>query len=196
MCNRTINPAQNTWFHHSNLPVQFILFITLAFIWKLPVTLVLKHLRMLDPSRQISNQTVVDWFSLCREVAEVVVSHSTAQTSGPGCTVELDETFLTKRKYNRGHITKNMTQVVFVMFCRQIKEGLYFLVPGKSKHIFWSFVKKYIHPQTKIVCTDKAPQYRGIEKVIYRRTKHKTVCHKNRIDHQNHINNLEIQNRW
>ncbi|GIY01649.1 hypothetical protein CDAR_117761 [Caerostris darwini] len=52
-------------------------------------------------------------FSYFREIAEVFASHHSKQLGGPGKTILLDETFLTKRKYNRGRVTASMTQTVF-----------------------------------------------------------------------------------
>ncbi|GIY75094.1 hypothetical protein CDAR_371941 [Caerostris darwini] len=47
-------------------------------------------------------------------------------------TILLEETFLTKRKYNRGRVAASMTQTVFGIFCKQDGEGLFFLVDGKK----------------------------------------------------------------
>ena len=43
-------------------------------------------------------------YSSLREVCEVISSNGKLLFGGPGCTVEADETLLTKRKYHRGRI--------------------------------------------------------------------------------------------
>lgn len=51
-----------------------------------------------------SNKTVVDWFRFCRDLC---VHHFEADNTiigGPGTVVEIDETMIVKRKYNRGRI--------------------------------------------------------------------------------------------
>ncbi|GIY47230.1 hypothetical protein CEXT_21851 [Caerostris extrusa] len=63
-------------------------------------------------------ESVGDYYSYFREIAEVFASHHSKQLGGPGKTILLDETFLTKRKYNRGRITASMTQTVFGIFCK------------------------------------------------------------------------------
>ncbi|GFQ80721.1 hypothetical protein TNCT_419161 [Trichonephila clavata] len=79
---------------------------------------------------QMSWATIVDFYSRLREVAEIIGSHHDKLLGGP------DETFLTKRKYNKGRKTKTMTQVVHGIYCRDDKEGIFFLVDGKKKKIF------------------------------------------------------------
>jgi len=86
---------------------------------KLPVTLTHEHLnerRKQLGKKSISEHTVVDYYYLCREVAEVIASNQPNLLGGEGKTIELDETFITKRKYNRGRVTKTMTQTVFFFF--------------------------------------------------------------------------------
>ena len=50
----------------------------------------------------ISSKTVVDWDSFCREVCEEVVMHKSQKIGGKDIEVEIDETKIGKRKYNRG----------------------------------------------------------------------------------------------
>lgn len=47
-------------------------------------------------------QTVVDYYNYLREVCSVVQSHDDGLIGGLNKTVQIDETFLTRRKYNRG----------------------------------------------------------------------------------------------
>ncbi|GFT59473.1 DDE_Tnp_IS1595 domain-containing protein [Nephila pilipes] len=103
------------------------------------VSLVLEHLNLFRNRRgqpQMSWATIVDFYSRMREVTEIVASHHDKLLGGPDKTILLDETFLTKRKYNRGRKTQTMTQVVLGIYCREDKEGLFFLVDGKKREIF------------------------------------------------------------
>jgi hypothetical protein len=51
-----------------------------------------------------ANQTVVDWFRFCRELCMEYFEENQELIGGPGCVVELDETMVVKRKYNRGRV--------------------------------------------------------------------------------------------
>ncbi|RWS20479.1 hypothetical protein B4U80_03076 [Leptotrombidium deliense] len=145
----------------------------------------------------LSTRTVVNWYSMCREVCEIVMSNEDHQIGGPDMTVEVDETFLTKRKYNKGRITRGHDLVLFGMYCRETKEGLYFHVPNKRKQVLWAFMERYIAPGTKIM-SDGAPMYVGCEALDF--ASHDVVIHKHefvRSDNPNiHTNNIEVQNRW
>ena len=69
-----------------------------------------------------------------------------------GKTISVDETFLKRRKYNRGKVFESSTVVVFWMCCREDKEGLlFFEVKGKRKRDLWSYIKHYCDPETCII---------------------------------------------
>ncbi|KMQ85287.1 hypothetical protein RF55_16241 [Lasius niger] len=79
------------------------------------VTEVIENLRSWRHQRgddELSCETVVDYFSCCREIAEIISSHHVGMFGGKGKTVQIDETFLTKRKYHRGRVTEQMSIVV------------------------------------------------------------------------------------
>jgi hypothetical protein len=51
-----------------------------------------------------SNQTVVDWFRFCRDLCVTRFEENQDMIGGPGSVVELDETHVVRRKYNRGRM--------------------------------------------------------------------------------------------
>lgn len=86
------------------------------------------------------------------------------------------------------------------MYCRESKEGLFFQTKGKSKRSLWPLIRKYCHPETEIVYTDCASQYRGVENLFVNGCQHKTTNHSrgefvDPTDSSNTINPLENQNR-
>lgn len=149
--------------------------------------------------RGIGKQTIHDWYSMCREVCEIIASHHSRKLGGPGMHVELDETFLTNRKYGKGRKTPEMDITIFGIYCRETKEGLFFKTDGKSKRDLWPLAVQYIDPDTSFINTDSAQQYHGIERLFTNAT-HKTVNHSKgeyvqKSDKSNHINSIENQNR-
>lgn len=51
---------------------------------------------------KLANETVVDYKQYCRDICAEYFMHRPIKLGGPGAIVEIDETALTKRKYNRG----------------------------------------------------------------------------------------------
>lgn len=100
----------------------------------------LQQSRLRKGGNSLSWNTVVDYFSYCREIAEVIASHSPVTLGGKNKTVQIDETFLTKRKYNRGRLTQQMTITVLGLYCKEDKTGLFFKVNNKSKKELWPYV--------------------------------------------------------
>ena len=130
--------------------------------------------------------TITDYFSYCREVCEVVASHYSKKLWGLRKTISVDETFLTRRKYNSGRVSESSTVVVFGLYYREDKEGLFFEVEGKKKRDLWPYIKHYCDPETSIICSDQAKQYYGEEK-FFKQAVHKSTNH-SKTDMSNTIN--------
>ncbi|GIX72447.1 hypothetical protein CDAR_253551 [Caerostris darwini] len=92
-----------------------------------------------------------------------------------------------------------MTQTVFGIFCKEDREGLFFLVDGKKKRDLWPLVKKYVHPMTAVICTDTAGQYKKVDRlipgVIHKTTNHSKGEFVAKDDKSNTINPLENENK-
>lgn len=93
-----------------------------------------------------------------------------------------------------------MTIVVFGIYCKEDKSGRFFQVKSKSKADLWPFIKKYVDPNTSIICTDSAKQYFGVEKLlkpgaVQLSTNHSKGEYVSKTDKNNTINDLEYQNR-
>lgn len=107
---------------------------------------------------------------------------------------------MTKRKYNRGQITEQMTTTVLGLYCKEDKTGLFFRVNSKSKRDLWPYIKKYVDSNTSRMCTDSARQYDGVERMLAPDTVHLQTNHSKgefvcKSDSQNTINDLENQNK-
>nr|KAF7398318.1 hypothetical protein H0235_016326 [Vespula pensylvanica] len=90
---------------------------------------------------------------------------------GEGKTVQIDETFLTKRKYHLGGITEQMSIIVLSI---------------------------YFNPMISRICTDNAKQYHSVEEIISSscmQLNQSIVEFVAADDCTNTINNLEAQNK-
>uniref|UniRef100_A0A914CQ65 ISXO2-like transposase domain-containing protein n=1 Tax=Acrobeloides nanus TaxID=290746 RepID=A0A914CQ65_9BILA len=56
--------------------------------------------------KSLSSSTIVDWLNFCRDIAAIWCSSYNSKIGGPAKIVEIDETVITKRKYNRGRLVK------------------------------------------------------------------------------------------
>lgn len=104
-CFGSINPLVNTFFENVKISFQDVLSLIFFFVDRHPVMKSCEDItnwRLQRNLKTLSNKTACDFFSLFRETAEIISSHFSGQFGGPNKTVELDETFLTKRKYSRG----------------------------------------------------------------------------------------------
>ncbi|GFY60517.1 uncharacterized protein TNIN_238921 [Trichonephila inaurata madagascariensis] len=120
-CSGKVNPTSNTFFENVRIHILDVFVLIVCFVIKLQISLVLDQLNMFRKRRgqqEMSWATIVDFYARLREVTEIIGSHHDKLLGGPGKTILLDETFLTKRKYNKGRKTKTMTQVVLGIYCR------------------------------------------------------------------------------
>ena len=106
------------------------------------------HQTVLDNLR-ISTKTSVDWRSFCCEVTERWFDQQ-EPIGGPGKTVEIDETILVRRKYNRGRV---LAQVwLFGGIERETKKK--FIVPlveeKRDKVTLFGYIQKFVLPGSTI----------------------------------------------
>ena len=123
------------------------------------------------------------------------------QIGGAGLIVELDETFLRRRKRG-GHGTKPRPApgeliCIFGIYCRETKEFFFLRVDNKSRRVLWAQIRHYVHKKSKIV-TDGLASYLNLGLMGYEgqeRVNH-TYEFVNSTNDEIHINNIENRNRW
>ncbi|GIY03082.1 DDE_Tnp_IS1595 domain-containing protein [Caerostris darwini] len=161
MCTGTLSALKNTIMEDCKMPFRDIMAILLSFVKKIQVTEVIASMmnwRAFRQEKTISNESVIDYYKTFRGIAEIIASHHSKQLGGPGKTIVLDDTFLTKRKYNRNSKTACVADTVFAIFCKDNQEGIFFKTDGKKKKDLWPLVKQYVHPETAIIRHYKSGQ--------------------------------------
>ena len=147
---------------------------------------------------KISKKTSIDWRSFCSEVT-VHVMDTQEPIGGPNCKIEIDESLISKRKYNKGRMVKEIW--VFGGINRESKK--FFIIPlleeeneeekllenidrdsllkrlPRDKPTLTSIIQKYILPGSTIY-SDEWGAYNSLSELGYI---HKTVKHKENFVH-------------
>jgi transposase-like protein len=97
----------------------------------------------------ISEKTVVDWASFCREVTFDGMVVKASPLGGPGRNVEIDESKFGKRKYNRGHRVEGK----WVFGGIERESGIAFMIPveNRSKDVLLCIIKHFILEGTTVI---------------------------------------------
>lgn len=119
-----------------------------------------------------SSNTVCAYFSHFRQLVSSAISEESKVIGGEGIVVEVDETKLGKRKYNRGHRVDGVWVVVGI---ERIPNGNIFLIPvqDRSANTLRSIIEFHVRPGS-IVHTD---MWRGYQNLDNLGLSHVTVNH-------------------
>ena len=139
-----------------------------------------------------SKVTIVDWSRFCRELCVQYFDSSEVVIGGVGKTVELDETVVVKRKYNRGRmlttgwlfggIERNTDGTFRCFMC---------LVYNRSESHLTYLIRRHVAPGTHII-TDGWAAYRNLSQIGY---EHSVVIHEENfvspVDQDVHTQTIE-----
>ncbi|PSN30214.1 hypothetical protein C0J52_28262, partial [Blattella germanica] len=91
---------------------------------------------------------------------------------GPGCVVQIDESVVTRRKYNRGRVVKE--KWVLGIYDTSLRRGVVLYVCRRDRQTLVPLIQDYVLPGTTIY-TDGWPAYAGLNRAGY---VHMVVNHK------------------
>lgn len=144
----------NTWFDNIRIPILTALELTLYWFFQVPVTSAAGQCG-------VSKECAVDWYSYCRQVCFIVVANQDICIGGPGLHVEIDESHLWKRKYQRGRILANQDIWIFGGVCRESKEAFMTLVPDRRGVTLWPIIQRRVAAGS-VIMTDEARVYQNL----------------------------------
>lgn len=144
---------------------------------------------------RLSKQTIVDWCSMCREVCVMYFDEMEEKIGGVGEYVEIDETVIVKRKYDRGRLLKEgwlfggiqrTMDGSFKCFMR--------IVYNRSEAHLVHIIKQHVLPGTHII-TDGWSAYQNLVNYGY---KHSVVIHENNfVSPENElVHTQKIESTW
>jgi hypothetical protein len=121
-----------------------------------------------------SKVTIVDWSRFCRELCVEYFETSDQRIGGPGQIVEIDETLIVRRKYNRGRVLRSgwlfggierRNDGQFKCFMRMVYDR-------SSSHLL-HLIRQHVLPETHII-TDGWGAYNNLASIGYQ---HSVVIH-------------------
>jgi hypothetical protein len=101
-----------------------------------------------------SGNTLVDWNNHFRVICRSDISTDNRQMiGGENCTVEIDETYVFKRKYNLGRLSENQQSGTWVFggLCRESGDVFVCPVNSRSREILFEIIREKIAPGTRII---------------------------------------------
>ena len=126
----------------------------------------------------------------CREVCEIMVYREAVPLGGFGKTVQIDESKVGKRKYNRGHRIEG--QWMFGGIEEDSRNSFIIAVDRRNEDTLLPLIKFWIKPGTKIV-SDCWKAYTKLEENGY---EHETVNHSKEYVNQNGYHTNKIEGHW
>ena len=116
-------------------------------------------------------ETLVDWYNLCREVCSEALEKENAKVGGPGKIVEIEESKFGKRKYEKGRREDGVW--VFGRIERNTKNRFLASVEDRSADTPIPVIKKHVLPG-KTIISDCWKAYSRLKEEGY---EHQTVNH-------------------
>lgn len=183
-CNVKIALRQGSWLSQTRLPLRIV--ILYLHMWANGRN-TRKHV---VEELGIASKAVGSWNAALRELLVEDMLHRPL-IGGIGTTVEIDETLLAKRKYNRGRILP--AQWVFGGICRETREAFMMTVPDRTAETLKAAMLSHVLPGTTVI-SDCWKAYFNLAEWGY---KHQTVNHsKNFVDPVTGAHTQTIERQW
>ncbi|KAI2797216.1 hypothetical protein BLOT_011194, partial [Blomia tropicalis] len=114
---------------------------------------------------EMSSQTIVNWYKLFKKICCYKIRDTMGPIGGENFHVQIDETFIHHRKYDRGREiglkSKSDTMKLFGGICIETGEIFLLIVPDCSQKTIWPIMKHFIKPGS-ILYTDGAAIYQDV----------------------------------
>ena len=153
----TMSIRNNSFFAHSRLRLQDLVFLLYEWTRETTVTEVCFQYGF-------DEHTVIDWFRFYRDICteKLCNFNNGEKIGGQGTIVEIDETCVSRRKYQVGRIVPTVWMVGGIVRSEEFKMFLE-IVPNRSAQTFKKVIGRNVEVGTTIV-TDKWGGYINLER--------------------------------
>jgi IS1 family transposase len=149
---------------------------------------------------EVAKQTITDWFNFCRDICcrwnqnHPVLLGGFSEDGSIG-TVEIDESLLVRRKYNRGRVKKE--QWIFGIYERTSKKCFMSFVANRRAETLIPLILDHVLPGTRII-SDGFASYYSLSNVRGGIFLHDVVIHEHNFVDEIHgdIHTQHIESAW
>lgn len=165
-CSRKRSIFKNTFFSGCKIKLKDLLIISYLYLIKTPIS------GILNATSQ-SSETISAWTKFLRQLLGDSLSQSSMKIGGPNVIVEIDETKMGKRKFNRGHGVEGVWVVAGIE--RTVEKKIFAVqVEDRKGNTIKQIIKKYVK-EGSIIYTDCWKSYNfACNELDF---EHKTVNH-------------------
>lgn len=166
-CRKTHSIYKNTFFTTSKIPLNILLWTCYTYLNKMPIDGIMN-------TSGVGSEAITAWTKYLRQLLADCVEFKDVVIGGEGVVLEIDETKLGKRKYNRGQLVDGVWVIVGVertgqkrIFCFEVEDR----TEATIERVFRAFVQS-----GSIIYTDGWKPYESVCRKL--NLEHHTVEHK------------------
>lgn len=188
-CGKKRSVLYGSVFYDSKIPISTMLRI--VFCWAYELSVVFTSI-----ISGVSEHSISSVFQQLRNACfQTVFSGKQKMIGGIGKTIEIDETLMSKRKYNRGRLLND--QWIFGGICRETNEFFAYLVPDRKGETLLKIIEENILPGTTLY-SDQWSGYSPLDNLPNPpQFIHFTVNHsKNFVDPITKVHTQKIERLW
>ncbi len=144
-CRKKISIFKDTIFEGKKLPLNILLQIAYGYLSKNPIQSIMDF-------TGCSANTITEWTSIIRDACTQSLTYTTQKIGGEEIIVEIDETKLGKRKYNRGHRVEGVWCICGI---ERTEAKRCFVIPVENRNAdtIKTIIENYVEPGS-IIYTD------------------------------------------
>jgi hypothetical protein len=150
-CSKPKAIKRGSWFQHSKLTFQDVLYLTQDIVRREPAQLI-------QQEYGFSSKTIADWSMFCRQTMLEYMEGCSVKIGGPNKTVEIDESMFGRRKYNRGRPVKG--QWIFGGVERESGKTFLVPLPDRTPDKLTAVIDAWIEPGTMVISDRCVPRSR------------------------------------
>lgn len=186
-CKKNLSIRYRSFFSDSKLSISTIIYI--MYLWSIEMTV-----QQTVFQTNVSKRVVIDWFRFCRDIIFYHYRNDTEhKIGGKGVIVEIDESLVSRRKYNRGRL---ISQVWMFGGIERENNKQFFaeIVADRTTKTLLSVIKRRIR-KGSIIMSDKWKAYNCLKDNGYQ---HFTINHsENFVDPNNPLIHTQgIESKW